>query len=209
MATSTSQSTNIRWHGGEVTPALRRQVLGHGGATLWLTGLSGSGKSTIAVALERELLARGVLAYRLDGDNLRHGLCADLGFAETDRAENVRRAGEAAKLLADSGTIAVVSLISPFVADREAVRKSHAAGGLPCLEVFADTPLAECEKRDVKGLYAKARRGEIPLFTGISSPYEPPTAPDLHLRPAEQSVDECVAACLDLLRERGIVSNQA
>ena len=204
-----AKSTNIKWQGGDVSAESRRQVLGHRGATLWLTGLSGSGKSTIAVALEREMLARGVLAYRLDGDNLRHGLCGDLGFAEADRAENVRRAGEAAKLLAEAGAIALVSLISPFVAGREAVRHSHAAGGLPFLEVYADTPLGECERRDVKGLYVKARRGEIPQFTGISSPYEPPTSPDLHLRAAERSVDECVAACLDLLRDRGVISNQA
>ena len=204
-----AKSTNIKWHGGEVTAGDRREVLGHGGATLWLTGLSGSGKSTIAVGVERELLARGVVAFRLDGDNLRHGLCADLGFAESDRAENVRRAGEAAKLLAEAGVVAVVSLISPFAAGREAVRKSHVDGGISFLEVFADTPLAECERRDVKGLYVKARRGEIPAFTGISSPYEPPASPDLHLRPAVQSVGECVAACLDLLRERDVISSQA
>ena len=201
-----ANSTNIQWHGGEVTAADRRTVLGHGGATLWLTGLSGSGKSTIAVGVERELLARGVAAYRLDGDNLRHGLCADLGFSEADRAENVRRAGEAALLLAGAGVVAVVSLISPFAAGRDAVRRRHA--DTPFLEVFADTPLAECERRDTKGLYAKARRGEVPLFTGISSPYEPPLAADLRLRPGERSVDECVAACLELLREKGVISNQ-
>ena len=191
-----------------MTAADRRRILGHGGATLWLTGLSGSGKSTIAVGVERELVAGGVAAFRLDGDNLRHGLCADLGFSEDDRTQNVRRAGEAALLLAEAGVVAVVSLISPFATGREAVRSRHAAAGVSFLEVFADTPLAECERRDTKGLYAKARRGEMPLFTGISSPYEPPAAPDLRLRPAEASVKDCVAACLALLRERNVISSQ-
>ena len=201
-----SEATNIRWHGGQVTAEHRRKLLGHGGGTVWLTGLSASGKSTIAVALEAELIERGVLACRLDGDNLRHGLCADLGFSEGDRAENVRRAGEAALLLAEAGVVAVVSLISPFAAGRDAVRSRHDSAGVPFLEVFADTPLAECERRDPKGLYAKARSGEIADFTGVSSPYEPPPAPELHLHPAEASVDDCVAACLSQLRDRGVVN---
>ena len=188
-----------------MTPQHRRQVLGHGGATLWFTGLSASGKSTIAVALEAALLERGVAAYRLDGDNLRHGLCGDLGFGEADRAENVRRAGEAAKLLADAGLVSLCSFISPRRAGRDAVRRMHTDAGLAFFEVFADTPIHECEKRDPKGLYAKARRGEIPDFTGISAPYEAPSHPELHLRPAEMPIEACVDRCLAMLREAGVI----
>jgi bifunctional enzyme CysN/CysC len=148
-----------------------------------LTGLSGSGKSTVAAELERRLVASGQPAYPLDGDNLRHGLNADLGFSTADRAENVRRVGEVAKLLADAGITAIVSLVSPYRADREQVRASHAEAGLPFTEVFVDTPLAACEERDPKGLYAKARAGEIAHFTGIDDPYEAPLSPDLLLRP--------------------------
>ena len=202
-----SSSSNIRWHGGEVSAADRRGVLGHGAATLWFTGLSGSGKSTVAVALEKRLVAVGVAAYRLDGDNLRHGLCGDLGFGEADRAENVRRSGEAARLMADAGLIVLVSLISPFRSGRQHVRDSHAAAGLPFFEVFVDTPLAECERRDPKGLYAKARRGEIGQMTGLSSPYEPPIAPELHLHPVQEDVDACVDRCLHLLLGRGIIES--
>jgi bifunctional enzyme CysN/CysC len=150
---------------------------------VWLTGLSGSGKSTVAAELERRLVASGRPAYLLDGDNLRHGLNADLGFSAADRAENVRRVGEVAKLLGDAGVMAIVSLVSPYRADRDLVRASHVDAGIPFTEVFVDTPLAVCEERDPKGLYAKARAGEIAHFTGIDDPYEAPLSPDLLLRP--------------------------
>jgi bifunctional enzyme CysN/CysC len=178
-----AQSPNVVFHAGTVTREARWAATGTRGATVWLTGLSGSGKSTIGVALEELLIARGIPAYMLDGDNLRHGLNGDLGFSEADRAENVRRAGEVACLFADSGMIAIVPLISPYVADRQRVRRRHEDGGLRFVEVFVDTPLEECERRDPKGLYKKARAGELQHFTGIDDPYEPPTAPELHLTP--------------------------
>ena len=170
---------NVVWHAGAVGAAERPWV----GATVWFTGFSGSGKSTVAAAVEQALVDRGRVAYLLDGDNLRHGLNGDLGFSEADRAENVRRAGEVACLFADAGMVAIVPLISPYVADRERVRRRHEDGGLRFVEVFVDTPLQECERRDPKGLYKKARAGELRHFTGIDDPYEPPTAPELHLTP--------------------------
>jgi bifunctional enzyme CysN/CysC len=174
-------SDNVVWHDGGVT---RSERPGRG-ATLWFTGLSGSGKSTVAVAAERLLVERGVAAYRLDGDNLRHGLNADLGFGETDRTENIRRVGEVARLFADAGVVVLVPVISPYRADRDRARALHAEDGLPFLEVFVDTPIEECERRDPKGLYAKARAGEIRDFTGIDAPYEAPLAPELRLTPAD------------------------
>jgi bifunctional enzyme CysN/CysC len=178
-------SANVTWHHGAIAPDDRAASLGHRGATVWLTGLSGSGKSTVAVELERRLVAAGRPAYILDGDNLRHGLNVDLGFTDDDRAENVRRVGEVARLLADAGVVALVPVISPFRAGREGVRAMHEAAGVPFLEVFVDTPIEVCEQRDPKGLYAKARAGEITGFTGIDSPYEPPAAPELVLTPAD------------------------
>jgi bifunctional enzyme CysN/CysC len=172
-------STNVTWHGGEVG----RDERPHKGATVWLTGLSGSGKSTVAVALEGLLVAAGQPAYRLDGDNLRHGLNADLGFSAVDRDENVRRAGEVALLLADAGVVALVPLISPYRAGRDRARAAHVAAGVPFVEVFVDTPIELCEQRDPKGLYAKARAGEITGFTGIDDPYEAPAGPELRLTP--------------------------
>ena len=194
-----SQSPNVVFHAGDVTREQRWASTGTQGATIWLTGLSGSGKSTIAAALEQQLVGRGIPAYMLDGDNLRHGLNGDLGFAEADRAENVRRAGEVACLFADAGMIAIVPLISPYVADRERVRARHEAGGLRFIEVFVDTPLEECERRDPKGLYAKARAGELKHFTGIDDPYEAPTDPELRLVPGSSPEDAAttVAALLD------------
>jgi bifunctional enzyme CysN/CysC len=192
-------SENVTWHGSQVTREDRARVTGGKGLTVWLTGLSGSGKSTIAVAVEAALLARGRHAYLLDGDNLRHGLNGNLGFSAEDRAENVRRVGEVAKLLADAGTVALVSLVSPYAADRERVRAAHADAGLRFLEVFVDTPLEECERRDPKGLYARARAGELKGMTGIDDPYEAPSKPELVLRPAEQSIERSVAAVLALL----------
>jgi adenylyl-sulfate kinase len=170
---------NVAWHAGAVHRAQR----GSRGATVWLTGLSGAGKSTVAVEIERLLVAAGRPVYRLDGDNLRHGLNADLGFGAADRTENVRRVGEVAKLLADAGVVAVVALISPYQADRAVARATHQQAGLPFVEVFVDTPLRTCETRDPKGMYAKARAGLITGFTGIDDPYEVPTEPDLVLRP--------------------------
>lgn len=152
---------------------------------MWLTGLSGSGKSTVAARAERLLIDRGRPAYILDGDNIRHGLNADLGFSDDERRENVRRVGEVARLLADAGVVALVPVISPFRSGRDQVREMHAAAGVPFFEVFVDTPIEECERRDPKGLYAKARAGELAGFTGIDSPYEAPASPELVLTPAD------------------------
>jgi adenylyl-sulfate kinase len=182
---------NVTWHHGEVTAAERA----HRGATVWLTGLSGSGKSTVAVAL----VTAGRPAYRLDGDNLRHGLNADLGFTAADRDENVRRAGEVARILADAGVVAIVPLISPYRAGRDRARAAHEADGVPFVEVFVDTPIEECERRDPKGLYAKARAGEITGFTGVDDPYEAPTSPELVLTPADGDPDAQARAVLALL----------
>ncbi|MEU6584351.1 adenylyl-sulfate kinase [Nocardia sp. NPDC046763] len=175
----TRTSTNVAWHNNAVDRHDRHTQ----GRTIWLTGLSGSGKSSIAVEVERALIASGTPAYLLDGDNLRHGLTSDLGFTATERAENVRRVGEVAKILADAGLVAVVSLISPYSTERDSVRRLHHTAGLPFTEVFVDTPLHICEERDPKRLYAKARAGQITGFTGIDAPYERPTNPDLTLAP--------------------------
>lgn len=188
-------SSNVTWHGGEVTPADRASV----GATVWLTGLSGSGKSTVAVALERLLVDAGRPAYRLDGDNLRHGLNADLGFTAADRDENVRRAGEVARLFAEAGAVAIVPLISPYRAGRDRARAIHADSALTFVEVFVNTPIELCEQRDPKGLYAKARAGEITGFTGVDDPYETPLQPDLVLEPVDGDPVAQAAAILELL----------
>ena len=175
------KATNVYWHEGEVTRAERAQLLGQKGATIWFTGLSGSGKSTVAVALEKALHQQGRLVYRLDGDNVRLGINKNLGFSAEDRAENIRRIGEIAKLFVDAGVIVLSSFVSPYRADRDMVRKLHDDGGMDFVEVFVDVPLAEAEKRDPKGLYKKARAGEIKNFTGIDSPYEPPEAPEIRI----------------------------
>jgi adenylyl-sulfate kinase len=185
---------DIRWHPGSADAALRARCAGQRGLTVWLTGLSGAGKSTIAVAAERALLEKGCLAMRLDGDNLRHGLNAGVGFDEAGRAEAVRRAGEAALLLAECGAVAIVAMISPYRADRDRVRARHVDAGIPFLEAFVDAPLAVAESRDPKGLYAKARRGEIAGFTGIDAPYEAPVSAELHLRTGLDTAESCVAA---------------
>jgi len=192
-------STDIHYNRGAVTRAEREQLKGHKGAILWFTGLSGSGKTTIANALERELTRRGMHSYQLDGDNLRFGLNRDLGFSETDRKENIRRAGEAAVLFADSSTVVITSLISPFREDRDLVRELAREKQVAFLEVFVDAPLAVCEQRDPKGLYAKARKGEIAQFTGISSPYEAPSEPELTLQTETLKVEACVTAVIDAL----------
>jgi bifunctional enzyme CysN/CysC len=174
---------NVTFHPSKLTAEERADLLGAGGATIWMTGLSGSGKSTIAAAAEHTLVSSGRHAFMLDGDNLRHGLNAGLGFSPEDRAENVRRVGEVAKILAEAGTVSIVSLVSPYKEDRDRVRAIHQEAGIPFYEVFVDTPLEECERRDPKGLYAKARAGEITDLTGVGSPYEAPEGPELTTDP--------------------------
>jgi bifunctional enzyme CysN/CysC len=176
---------NIVWHEPIVPRADRWAVLGVRGATIWFTGLSGSGKSTVATEVERLLLERAQPTYLLDGDNLRHGLNFDLGFDEASRTENVRRVGEVARLFADAGVVALVPLVSPYRRGRDAARAMHAAAGLVFLEVFVDTPIEECERRDPKGLYKLARAGELKNFTGIDDPYEPPLGAELAVRPSD------------------------
>jgi bifunctional enzyme CysN/CysC len=195
-------SENVTWHAHAVTREQRAGVTGGEGVTVWMTGLSGSGKSTIAVAVEAALIERRRHAYLLDGDNLRHGLNGNLGFSAEDRAENVRRVGEVAKLFADAGTVVLVSLVSPYAADRARTRAAHEEAGLRFVEVFVDTPLEECERRDPKGLYAKARAGELKGMTGIDDPYEAPERPELVLRPLEHSVEESVQAVLQAIERR-------
>jgi adenylyl-sulfate kinase len=175
------KSVDTRWHDGAVTAQERAAALGFTGATVWLTGLPASGKSTLAVEIEALLVGAGRPALRLDGDNLRHGLNGDLGFSAEDRAENVRRTAHVARLMADAGTVAIVSLVSPFAADRDQARRLVEAEGLPFFEVWVSTPVEECARRDPKGLYAKARAGELPGFTGVDAPYEAPAAPDVEL----------------------------
>jgi bifunctional enzyme CysN/CysC len=172
-------SEHVTWHPGHVARGDRPSQ----GATIWFTGLSGSGKSTVATACEARLVAQGRPAYVLDGDNIRHGLNGDLGFSAEDRAENVRRVGHVAALMADAGIVALVPLVSPYRADRDRVRQVHIAAELPFVEVFVDTPLELCEQRDPKGLYAKARAGELKGFTGIDDPYEAPQHAELVLTP--------------------------
>ncbi len=187
---------NITRAEGHVDGAARSVVTGHVGRTVWFTGLSGSGKSTLAFAVEEALIARGVAAYVLDGDNVRMGLNRDLGFSPEDRTENVRRIGEVCRLFQDAGLVVLTAFISPYRTDRDAVRALHPAGAFT--EVFVDTPLDVCEERDVKGLYAKARAGEIPDFSGISAPYEKPIATDLRIDTA-RPLGECVASVLAYL----------
>jgi adenylylsulfate kinase len=189
-------STNILRVEGLVGAADRVALLGHGGQTVWFTGLSGSGKSTLAFAVEEALVARGVAAYVLDGDNVRFGLNRDLGFSAEDRTENVRRIGEVCRLFQDAGLVVLSAFISPYRADRDAVRALHPEGSF--VEVFVDTPLEICEARDVKGLYARARTGEIPEFSGISAPYEAPDAPDITVD-ATRPLSECVGVMLEHL----------
>jgi bifunctional enzyme CysN/CysC len=202
--TKSEQSPNVRWQGTRMTRERRWQALGHPGATLWFTGLPGAGKSTMAAAVEERLIAAGQSAFLLDGDNLRHGLNGDLGFDETARRENVRRTAHVAKLLAESGTIALVSLVSPYAADREFAATLHTADELDFIEVFINAPLELCEKRDPKGLYARARAGELTGLTGVGAPYEAPADPDLVLGALEESVERGVERVLELLTARGI-----
>ncbi|KJV27011.1 adenylyl-sulfate kinase [Pantoea sp. SM3] len=193
---------NVVWHDHPVTREEREQQHGHQGVVLWFTGLSGSGKSTVAGALEQALHRAGVSTYLLDGDNVRHGLCRDLGFSDDDRKENIRRVGEVAKLMVDAGLVVLTAFISPHRAERQMVRDLLGTGQF--VEVFVDTPLAVCEARDPKGLYKKARAGELRNFTGIDSVYEAPDAPEIHLD-GEQLVTKLSAQLLDLLRHRDII----
>jgi len=198
------KATNIVWHAGAVTRADREKLNGHKGCTVWLTGLSGSGKSTIAVDLEKRLAERGVRVYILDGDNVRHGLNKNLGFSPADRTENIRRIGEVAKLFTDAGIVALTAFISPYRADRDQVRAIMSDGDF--IEVHVDCPVETCEERDVKGLYKKARAGEIPEFTGISAPYEAPEKPELVVRTKDQTVEESSKQILTFLEQRGVLS---
>jgi adenylylsulfate kinase len=200
------KSSNTVWHEATVTRTRREQMNGHRSAVLWFTGYSGVGKSTLAHAVEEELYQRGCRTFVLDGDNIRHGLCADLGFSAEDRAENIRRIAEAAKLMVEAGEIALTAFISPFRQDRERARSLFPHGDF--LEIFCDAPLEVCEKRDVKGLYRRARAGEVKEFTGISSPYEPPFNPELTVDTSNLTLDECVDLVIALLCKRGIVSDQ-
>ena len=198
------RSPGVTWHRGTLAREDRWGALEHGGATIWFTGLPASGKSTIAAALERELLARGRHAYLVDGDNVRHGLSGDLGFAAEDRSENVRRVAHVARLFADAGTLALVSLVSPARADRENARRLHDAAELAFVEVFVDTPVEECARRDPKGLYARARQGQLSGLTGRDAPYEPPAAPDVVIHTPQESVDASVRRLLALLADRDL-----
>ena len=199
-------ATNVSWHEGGVSREERFGLLKQKGATLWFTGLSGSGKSTVAVALEQALLSKGKLAYRLDGDNVRLGINKNLGFSAEDRTENIRRIGEVSKLFADAGVLVLNSFISPYRQDRDEVRALHEAAGLKFMEVYVDCALAEAEKRDPKGLYKKARAGEIKNFTGIDDPYEAPHIPEIHLHSDQQSLEEEVLAILAELERQGLLA---
>ena len=198
------KSENIHWHAGEITRADRERTNGHKGATLWFTGLSGSGKSTVARRLEERLFERGVRVYVLDGDNIRFGLNKDLGFSPADRTENIRRIGEVAKLFTDAGSLVLTAFISPYRADRDQVRAIMADGDF--VEVHVDAALDVCEQRDPKGLYKKARAGQIPEFTGISAPYEAPEKPELVVRTDTQTLDESVDVVLEFLERNGYLS---
>lgn len=196
------KSENITWSEGAITAAEREQRNGHRGAVVWLTGLSGAGKSTLAHGLERELFARQFHVCVLDGDNVRHGLNANLGFAPEDRIENIRRVGEVARLMADNGLVAITAFISPYRADRRRAREIAREGGCEFVEIFVDASLAVCERRDPKNLYKKARAGQIKEFTGIDAPYERPEAPEIAVRTDRQTAAESVAAILESLLPR-------
>jgi adenylylsulfate kinase len=202
---TTQKATNVTWQDGEVSRQDRFTILKQRGATIWFTGLSGSGKSTIAVALEQALYSIGKLSYRLDGDNVRLGINKNLGFSEEDRKENIRRIGEIAKLFGDAGVISLSSFISPYTADRDEVRLLHEQAGLEFIEVHVDCSLAVAEERDPKGLYKKARAGEIKNFTGIDDPYEAPKSPEIHLHTDKTTLEQEVQIILDHLTENGFI----
>jgi adenylylsulfate kinase len=198
------KSSNTVWHHATVTRERREALNGHKGVALWFTGLSGAGKSTLAHAVEEELHQRSCRTLVLDGDNVRHGLCGDLGFDETDRRENIRRVAETAKLFVEAGVIVLTAFISPFRDDRERARGIFPHGDF--LEVYCDCPLAVCEQRDVKGLYQRARAGEVEQFTGINSPYEPPEKAEIVVATGQLPLDESVDQVMNLLAGRGIVT---
>lgn len=200
-----SKSSNTVWHHATVTRQRREALNGHRAAVIWFTGLSGSGKSTLAHAVEEELHQRGCRTFVLDGDNVRHGLCSNLGFSIEDRSENIRRIAEAAKLMMESGVIAMTAFISPFREDRERARSLFPHGDF--IEIYCAAPLEVCESRDVKRLYARARAGEVKEFTGISSPYEPPVKPELVVDTGGQPLEDCVTQVMAMLRSRGVVSS--
>lgn len=197
---------NLVWHHSAITRARREERNGHRGSILWFTGLSGAGKSTLAHAVEEELFKRGYQTFVLDGDNVRHGLCNDLGFSVDDRHENIRRVGELAKLFSDAGLIVLTAFISPLREDRARVRTLAPDD---FLEIYCHCPIEICESRDVKGLYKKAREGKIPNFTGINSPYEPPSEPDLSLSTGELTIEQCVAKVMQLLETQQVVPGQS
>lgn len=196
--------SQVVWQHHHISRVEREQQNGHQAVVLWFTGLSGAGKSTVANALEQELVKRKVHSYLLDGDNVRHGLCADLGFSEADRTENIRRVGAVAGLMLDAGLVVLSAFISPYLAQRQAIKDSLPEGKF--LEIYIATSLDVCEQRDVKGLYQKARRGEISHFTGISDPYEAPEQPDLIIDTAQQSLEQSVEQLMTLLTEKGVLS---
>lgn len=198
-------ATNITWH-HNLTHDERKQIVKQTGATLWFTGLSASGKSTVACALERTLLEQNIQSYRLDGDNIRFGLNKDLGFTEADRNENIRRIGEVSKLFADACVISLASFISPYKKDRDGARKLHEDAKLPFIEVYVDVPLSVAEERDPKGLYKKAREGLIKNFTGIDDPYEAPEHPEIHINTHEQSLEQCVETIIAYLKKENIIA---
>lgn len=207
MSSSSTKATNIVWHQASVDRDARAEQRGHRSAILWFTGLSGAGKSTLANAVNQALFERGLATYVLDGDNVRHGLCRDLGFSDADREENIRRIGEVAKLFLDSGVIVLTAFVSPFRADRDKARALVGDGDF--LEIFCSADLSVCEERDTKGLYAKARAGEIKEFTGISSPYEAPEHPELCVNTGAGELDTCVNEVVAALVSRGIIPAQA
>jgi adenylylsulfate kinase len=202
------KATNITWHKSVITHLDRQQLLHQVGCTIWLTGLPSSGKSTTAFALESELMRTGHLAFVLDGDNVRHGLNKNLGFSAKDRAENIRRIGEVARLFAEAGLIAITAFISPYRHDRDEARALHVAADIPLVEVFVDTPITICEQRDPKGLYAKARRGEVKGFTGVDDPYESPLHPDLVLDTTRQPPEGVAGQVIAYLREKGLLKQR-
>ena len=202
------KATNVTWQDGEISREDRFDILRQRGATIWFTGLSGSGKSTIAIALENALYEIGKLSYRLDGDNVRLGINKNLGFSGDDRKENIRRIGEVAKLFGDAGIISLSSFISPYKDDRDEVRELHEQAGLEFIEVFVDCSLAVAEERDPKGLYKKARAGEIKNFTGIDDPYEAPEQAEIHLHTDQMTVEQEVQMVLDHLKQNGLILKQ-
>ena len=205
MSQKEPSSSNIVWHNATVTRERRQQQNGHKSVILWFTGLSGAGKSSLAHAVEEQLHQLGSRTFVLDGDNVRHGLSGDLGFSDDDRKENIRRIGEAAKLFLEAGVIAMTAFISPFRAEREMVRKLVPHGEF--IEIYCRADLAVCEQRDVKGLYKRARAGEIKDFTGISSPYEEPVSPEITVDTGTQPIEACVDEVIGLMRKRGILAN--